>query len=605
MLDKDEYNEDDVDDYGNDGDHEIEGSSHDIEVGETQTAPSQPQPVAKQDSSIVVHAPLQAFYGIDKSILIDEDQASYENSFMKDTCKHLVDFLLDNSCSEYGVPFRKMTRAISCGTCLIAGITIFVCMATFLYVDNKHYGAWWGALPTFFGACFGIFALNKGCVTIAGIGSLVGLLTCLLGIIYDRTLAAKVDQLMACGSIDVYATDITVLTDTKYYGNDAYYKSCKLCILDNYKNSTDCYCVNGLSECTTFSGRTDCSDILNDYADLANWSVALLAICFCFSFMLSCTACTIVCLLRKDNKFANEFFHLTAKDYERFSNEGQKQLDTFTGEMIHLGQMAGSTMDHALHLHHDDPDKIEHARKSIAASGMKKGQVGGGGVGRPVSTRPGPNQGGTGTSERPVSVKPKKQTNAQTVNPMLLAKAEQEMQQTSHHHHHHGGIQIPGKKAKTIDEKGKSKKNTTGYDNDGTGDSVNSISDVMSNNNVGNVSLDPPSSDSNLGKTENEQQDIGELFKKYDKLMKIGLGEDAAYNRIVQDCVNGEINHSLRDQLIDMLPSKGSGRSAPPLPVGSAGDLVVSGASDNREEAKKAKKAKKEKKEKKAKKEKQ
>jgi hypothetical protein len=33
MLDKDEYNEDDVDDYGNDGDHEIEGSSHDIEVG--------------------------------------------------------------------------------------------------------------------------------------------------------------------------------------------------------------------------------------------------------------------------------------------------------------------------------------------------------------------------------------------------------------------------------------------------------------------------------------------------------------------------------------------------------------------------------------------
>ena len=73
MLDKDEYNEDDVDDYGNDGDHEIEGSSHDIEVGETQTAPSQPQPVAKQDSSIVVLAPLQAFYGIDKSILILND----------------------------------------------------------------------------------------------------------------------------------------------------------------------------------------------------------------------------------------------------------------------------------------------------------------------------------------------------------------------------------------------------------------------------------------------------------------------------------------------------------------------------------------------------
>ena len=55
-----------------------------------------------------------------------------------------------------------------------------------------------------------------------------------------------------------------------YYGNEKYFKPSMECIEQEYKKQTDCYCVNGLSECTTFSGRTDCFDILDTYTNYVN-----------------------------------------------------------------------------------------------------------------------------------------------------------------------------------------------------------------------------------------------------------------------------------------------------------------------------------------------
>ena len=181
-------------------------------------------------------------------------------------------------------------------------LSVFMGMNAFIYVHNRHYGAWWGALPTFVGSCFGIFSLNKGCVMMAAVASSVGLVTTMVALYYDQSVSVTLNQLEACASIDVFATNVTLKNNVDYYGNEKYFKPSMECIEQEYKNQTDCYCVNGLSECTTFSGRTDCFDILDTYTNYVNMSVALLGVVFSFSFILCFVTCIITCLLRKDNK---------------------------------------------------------------------------------------------------------------------------------------------------------------------------------------------------------------------------------------------------------------------------------------------------------------
>ena len=132
---------------------------------------------------------------------------------------------------------------------------------------------------------------------VAAIGATVGLFTAFIALLYDQSVSMTLNQLEACASIDVYATNVTLKKNVDYYGNEKYYKPSMECIGEQYKIQTDCYCVNGLSECTTYSGRSDCYDILDTYTEYVNLSVALLGVTFAFSVMLMCVTCTITFFL--------------------------------------------------------------------------------------------------------------------------------------------------------------------------------------------------------------------------------------------------------------------------------------------------------------------
>ena len=78
--------------------------------------------------------PQEQFYGKDLKDLYGEDKERWENSCMRRCCKGGTAVLMDNSCHNHGVPFRR-SLAHCCFSCLVTMLSVFMGMnASFMYI---------------------------------------------------------------------------------------------------------------------------------------------------------------------------------------------------------------------------------------------------------------------------------------------------------------------------------------------------------------------------------------------------------------------------------------------------------------------------------------
>eukprot|EP00388_Colpodella_angusta_P047900 GDKK01074369.1.p1 GENE.GDKK01074369.1~~GDKK01074369.1.p1 ORF type:complete len:240 (-),score=46.57 GDKK01074369.1:218-901(-) len=156
-------------------------------------------------------------------------------------------------------------------------------------MTSWHVGSWWAGVLCCITGIFALISANKGIVTTGCVFSIIAILLCIAGVIFDGIIYGATNALDTCYDRE----NFTVYGDAQYGGQAI---NCAL------QNSQTCLCVQGSNDDTCFLFNLDsadnCGQILTKLPSLLLASLLFVFLLLVLVFTYSIFTCMGVCCVR-------------------------------------------------------------------------------------------------------------------------------------------------------------------------------------------------------------------------------------------------------------------------------------------------------------------
>lgn len=177
------------------------------------------------------------------------------------------------------------------GAALVLGSIIQIGVAGGAYnMTAWNVGSWWAGLLCLITGIFALISNNKGVVSTGCVFSVIAILLCIAGVIFDGIMYGVTNAMDTCVNQET----------GEFYGDTQYNFQAALCISGH---SQTCLCVQGSSDDTCFlfdlrSGADNCGEILTTLPSLLLASLIFVFFLLILVFTYSIFTCMGVCCVK-------------------------------------------------------------------------------------------------------------------------------------------------------------------------------------------------------------------------------------------------------------------------------------------------------------------